>query len=403
LTKIDLIMPVPLHSSLRLVQLLALQIAAATVCASAQAKSTPPAEIAREQSPAVVVIEPMDESGRALAQGSGFIATPSGAVITNLHVVRGAARVRVKLPGGDVYQTSDLVDFDADKDIAILKIKGFRLPTVRLGDSDRAEVGEPVVVISSPEGLINSLTTGVISGVRRLETHRVFQITAPISQGSSGGAVFDSAGTVIGITTYILRSGQNINFALPVNYARGMIADEPKMTLASLPQPAPTAAAVNSDEDEIAGEVNTAARRKLGRVPHEPMFTRPDEALGFFYRMVGGVGLLRLRDVLDLTRTAALVKSGETSETERYSIEYLSFFTGVGFNFRKQDKLLESVEMLVNWSVSDLERNFGQKYKRRTIDGRTVLEYKRSEDGRLIQAFQDENKNIRIVRFLRAK
>lgn len=383
--------------------MLALQFAAANVCASAQSRSTPPAEIAREQSPAVVVIEPVDESGRALAQGSGFIATPSGAVITNLHVVRGAARVRVKLPGGDVYQTSDLVDFDADKDIAILKIKGFRLPVVRLGDSDRAEVGDPVVVISSPEGLINSLTTGVISGVRRLETHRVFQITAPISQGSSGGALFDSAGAVIGITTYILRSGQNINFALPVNYARGMIADEPKMTLASIPQPAPAAVAVLSDEDEIAGEVNTAARQKLGRVPHEPMFTRPDEALGFFYRMVGGVGLLRLRDVLDLTRTAALLKSGETSETERYSIEYLSFFTGVGFNFRKQDKLLESVEMLVNWSVADLERNLGQKYKRRTIEGRTVLEYKRSEDGRVIQAFQDENKNIRIVRFLRAK
>ncbi|MBX3277196.1 MAG: serine protease [Acidobacteria bacterium] len=397
-------MPVLLRSILCLFSMLALQLAAASVCASAQARSTPPSEIAREQSPAVVVIEPVDESGRALAQGSGFIATPSGAVITNLHVVRGAARVRVKLPGGDVYQTSDLVDFDADKDIAILKIKGFRLPTVRLGDSDRAEVGEPVVVISSPEGLINSLTTGVISGVRRLETHRVFQITAPISQGSSGGAVFDSAGAVIGITTYILRSGQNINFALPINYARGMIADEPKMTLASLPQPAPVAAAaVNSDEDEIAGEVDTAARRKLGRVPHEPMFTRPDEALGFFYRMVGGVGLLRLHDVLDLTRTAALVKSGETSETERFTIEYLSFFTGVGFNFRKQDKLLESVEMLVNWSVSDLERNLGPKYKRKTIDGRTVLEYKRSEEGRLIQAFQDENKNIRIVRFLRAK
>lgn len=376
-------------------------------CAQAAAQtrtSKPPAEIAREQSPAVVVIEPTDDAGRPLAQGSGFIVTPNGAIVTNLHVIRGAKNVRVKLPGGDIYQTSDLIDFDADKDIAILKIKGFQLPTVRLGNSDRTEVGEPVVVISSPEGLTNSLTTGVLSGVRRLETHRVFQITAPISQGSSGGALFDSAGAVIGITTYILRSGQNINFALPINYARGMIGDQPRTTLAAIPYAPPTPTTTSeSTEDEIAGEVNTAARRRLGRVSHEPMFTRPDEAMGFFYRMVDGMGRLRLREVEDLSRTAAFIKSDETIEIERYTIQFLSFHTGIGFNFRKQDKVLDSVEMLVDWSLADLERSFGQKYKSRTIDGRKILEFKRTEDGRQIVAYLDENSNFRVIRFVRSK
>ena len=368
-----------------------------------------PAEIAREQSQAVVIVEPTDANGRALAQGSGFIVTPNGAIVTNFHVIRGAARIRVKLQSGDVYQTSDLIDVDQDKDIAILKIKGFKLPTVKLGDSDRTEVGESVVVISSPEGLSNSLTTGVLSGVRRLETYRVFQITAPISQGSSGGALFNSSGAVIGITTYILRSGQNINFAVPINYARGMISDESRLTLSSLPAaPAaptpmsalPSAPTIPEETDEISTEVRAATRPRLGRTAHEPMFTRLDEAMGFFYRVVDGVMRYNQREVEDLTRTAALVKSSETAQAYQLTVKYLSFNIGAAFNFRKQDGLLESVDMLFNWSLADLDRNYGNKYKRRTIDGRKVLEYKRTEDGHHIQAFIDENSNVRVVKFL---
>ncbi|MGH9850977.1 MAG: S1C family serine protease, partial [Blastocatellia bacterium] len=200
--------------------------------------SKSPSEIAREQSKAVVVLEALDERGSVLGQGSGFIVTPGGAVVSNLHVVQGAAMVRVKLPNGDAYKTADLVEVDDAKDIVVVKIKGFKLPVVTLGDSDKAEVGEQVVAISSPEGLTNSISTGVISGVRRFDTHRVFQLTAPISNGSSGGALFNSNGEVIGIITYLFKSGQNINFAVPINYARGLIGDQATKTLAQL-QPAP--------------------------------------------------------------------------------------------------------------------------------------------------------------------
>src|SRR5215467_13890014 len=214
------------------ITLLALFIPASVFAQNQALKS--PSEIAREQSKAVVIIEALDERGSVTGQGSGFIVTPQGAVVTNLHVVQGAASLRVKLPGGDAYKTTDLVDVDDAKDIAIVKIKGFKLPLVTLGDSDKAETGEAVIAISSPEGLVNSISTGVISGVRRFDTHRVFQITAPISQGSSGGALFNSGGEVIGVITSLLKSGQNINFAVPINYARGMIGDQPSKTLADL-------------------------------------------------------------------------------------------------------------------------------------------------------------------------
>ena len=82
-----------------------------------------PKEIAREISQAVVVLEAVDEAGGVIGQGSGFLVSPNGAIVSNLHVVQGAAMVRVKLPSGDVYKTVDVVEFDDAKDIVILKIK----------------------------------------------------------------------------------------------------------------------------------------------------------------------------------------------------------------------------------------------------------------------------------------
>src|SRR5262247_3107448 len=235
----------------------------ASVFAQSQGLKSP-SDIAREQSKAVVIIEAMDARGSVTGQGSGFIVTPQGAVVTNLHVVQGASSLRVKLPGGDAYKTSDLIDVDDAKDIAIVKVKGFKLPVVTLGDSDRAENGEAIVAISSPEGLVNSISTGVISGVRRFDTHRIFQITAPISNGSSGGALFNPSGEVIGVITYLLKSGQNINFAVPINYARGMIGDQASKTLADLrplnkltegAKPSPSLADTVESTEQIDGQL----------------------------------------------------------------------------------------------------------------------------------------------------
>lgn len=378
--------------------------------ASAQTKSTKsPGEIAREQSKAVVIIEALDERGSVIGQGSGFIVTSSGAVVSNLHVVQGSAMVRVKLPNGDAYKTADLVDVDDAKDIVIIKVKGFKLPTITLGDSDKAETGDSIVAISSPEGLVNSLTTGVISGVRRLDTHRVFQITAPISQGSSGGALFNSNGEVIGIVTYLLKSGQNINFAVPINYARGMISDEARTSLAKLkPLPAKQevvnpASEIYDTDQQIQNQVTAATRGKLGLNSQEPVFVRPDEALALFYRMVGGVGLYTIKEVTDLTRTAALVKTKDTDEAEEYTIKYLSFYSGLAMTFNKPDRLLTSVELLVTWSTEDLKNTFGEKFKKRTVGNQKVLDYGKLPTGQTMVAILDGNGNVRSVRFAKAR
>jgi len=383
----------------------------AAISVSAQGTKTP-SEIARQQSPAVVIVEALDDRGSVIGQGSGFIVTPNGAVISNLHVMSGAAGLRVKLPNGDVYKTTDLVDVDEAKDIAIVKIKGFKLPTVTLGDSDKAETGDSIVAISSPEGLVNSLTTGVISGVRRLDTHRVFQITAPISPGSSGGALFNSNGELIGIVTYLLKSGQNINFAVPINYARGMISDQVTTSLAQL-QPLASTPAKKEDERRTADiydtdqpiqtQITVATRGKLGRTPQEPVFVRPDEALAVFNRLVEGIGITTIQEAGELLRTAALVKTKDTDAIEEYTIKYLSFYTGLSFSFSKPGRLLDSVELLVTWSVGDLKNTYGSKFKTRTVAGQKILEFGKTATGKQLIAVMDGNGNVRSVRFIRTK
>ena len=370
----------------------------------------PVVAIAREQAPAVVLIEALDEQGQVLGQGSGFVVTGVGTVVTNLHVLRGAARIQVRLASGDLYQTTELIDMDEVRDLALVRIRGYGLPTVTLGDSDTVEVGEPVVVISSPSGLTNSLSTGILSGVRRLETHRIFQMTAPIGQGSSGGALFDSQGRVIGVVTYRLQGGQNLNFAIPINYVRGLIRDEPTMPLSRLRDSADLAAlktvpppTVNSVGQGVSVDdpLVPVSRAKRGATPLDPMFPRPDEALALFYRFVDGIGRTRFDEVLELTRTAELVQTAQDGLTESHTIRHLSYHHGVTLHFALPDRLLTTVDLLVNWTLDDLRNTFGPKFKRRTLGAQSILDYGRLETGRSLVALLDGSGNIRTLRFSR--
>lgn len=176
-------------------------------------------DIARESS-SVVYIEVYDEKHMYLGYGSGFIVSPEGKVLTNYHVIDNARYATVTLENGTKYEVEGVLNYDAKKDIAILKLKNSGiLKAVRLGNSDSLKVGSEIVAIGSPMGYKNTVSTGIISGFRESEIRsgQDMQISAPITSGSSGGALFDMQGEVVGIT-YAGRDGAaNINFAIPVN------------------------------------------------------------------------------------------------------------------------------------------------------------------------------------------
>ena len=148
-----------------------------------------PKEILKLYGPAVVRIEVVKDQV-AKGHGTGFIVSPDGLIITNYHVMQKAFPAYVKLASGEIYDRIDVVEWDPRRDLAVIKIPGFNLSTVIFGDSDRIEVGSPVVVIGNPLELDLSISSGLISGIRVKEGHRQVQISAAISPGSSGSPVY---------------------------------------------------------------------------------------------------------------------------------------------------------------------------------------------------------------------
>ena len=168
-------------------------------------------------------------------QGSGVIVDATGVFVTNLHVVRGDTTASVKLANGDVYDDVAVVDVDERKDLVLLKIKAFGLVPAVLGNSDQEQAGDRVILIGSPRGLEQSVSDGLISGVRDSgEGYRLFQTSAAASPGSSGGGMFNEFGELIGIVSSKLMNGENLNFGIPVNYMRGLLSGQSRMTLAEL-------------------------------------------------------------------------------------------------------------------------------------------------------------------------
>jgi len=178
-------------------------------------------DIYKKNSPTTVFIK-TDAAG-----GSGFLASSSGIVVTALHVLDGASRVAVKTSAGDIYDQVSVVAKDARRDIAILKIPGFNLPSVELGNSDSLVPGDRLTVLGNPlalDELRNSVSDGILSGVRDLgEGFKLLQMTAPVSAGNSGGPVFSPDGKVVGVVLFKLVKGESLNFAIPINYVRGLL------------------------------------------------------------------------------------------------------------------------------------------------------------------------------------
>jgi len=174
-------------------------------------------KIYKENGPSVVVVVAIDHGGQLMSQGSGFVVREDGAVVTNYHVISRATDIKVKI-GPKILDIEGVLYVDLDNDLAILKMEGKGFPTVRLGDADRLLVGEKIYVIGSPQGLENTISEGILSGIREISPkRRILQMTAPISPGSSGGPVFNAKGEVVGIATFLIEENQNLNFALPIN------------------------------------------------------------------------------------------------------------------------------------------------------------------------------------------
>ena len=176
-------------------------------------------QIAKKALDATVLLVMEDINGELLGLGSGFF-VQTNQIATNLHVIEGAARGTAKRVGQKTeYTIEGFTMMDKKNDLAILQVSGSDVQPLPLGDSDTVEIGEPVYVAGNPKGFLEgTFSDGVISAVRGDSTDKLFQMTAPISSGSSGGPVLNGRGEVIGVSVATFRGGQNLNFAIPSNH-----------------------------------------------------------------------------------------------------------------------------------------------------------------------------------------
>lgn len=158
-------------------------------------------------------------------QGSGFIVSSDGTILTNAHVVDGATSVVVKLNDRREYDAK-VIGVDKQSDVAVLKIDAKNLPTVKIGDPNKLKVGEWVIAIGSPFGLENTVTSGIVSAKSRALPGSNYvpfiQTDVPVNPGNSGGPLFNMKGEVVGINSQIFsRSGgyMGLSFAIPIDVA----------------------------------------------------------------------------------------------------------------------------------------------------------------------------------------
>lgn len=162
--------------------------------------------------------------------GSAVVIDPDGFLVTNFHVVADAADIRVQLADGQI-TSADVVGYDAETDLAVLKVDLGVLPAIPLGRSDQLRIGDVVLAIGNPYGLTKTVTQGIVSATGRgqmgLTTFENFiQTDAAINEGNSGGALINARGELVGINTAVLAqdiSTEGISFAIPVDLVRGVV------------------------------------------------------------------------------------------------------------------------------------------------------------------------------------
>jgi serine protease Do len=198
--------------------------------AAASATDLDPAALFAKASPAVVCIEVMNSDYQKQGQGSGFLVSSDGMVVTNYHVMRSGRKGLVRFGDDKAFPVVAVLAQDKKKDLAVLKINGSDMPYLQLLPEElKPAIGTRAFAIGTPAGYTNTLSEGLLSGLRDQEDRSVVQTTAAISSGSSGGPLMDARARVIGVNTYVhveqsgARVIENLNFAVSSKHVREIV------------------------------------------------------------------------------------------------------------------------------------------------------------------------------------
>jgi S1-C subfamily serine protease len=193
----------------------------APTCALAQAgEDLKTDQVYAKVLPSIMTLTADDGHGTILT-GTGFLWGRDGMAVTAYHVIKDAKSVVAKFSTGESFEVSGLVDSDAQRDIAIVRVKAFGRPMISGNPADPV-VGEKACLVGAPRGLEFAISDGIVSQIQTIEGIKQFQFTCPASPGNSGGPLLNGQGEVIGVCDWQRTDGQNLNFAVPISYVMGL-------------------------------------------------------------------------------------------------------------------------------------------------------------------------------------
>lgn len=228
---------------------------------SGTAQAATPEHIYAQAAPSVVMVEVLNTQGEIAAQGSGVV-TGAGIVITPCHVAQAGQHLRVW--HAHTPFTATVGYADAQRDLCQVRAPKLPAPPVTRGSMKPLTVGQPVYVISAPQGLGLTFTAGIISALRPALGSYVIQTDAAVSPGSSGGGLFDRAGRLIGMPSFQLQEGQQLNFALPVDWIFE-VTRQPAGKAGHVPAPDTTSPEVEQRAAALRAKKDWAGLVKLGQ------------------------------------------------------------------------------------------------------------------------------------------
>jgi Trypsin-like peptidase domain len=333
-------------------------------------------DLYRSASPSVVLIETYGDDGKVAATGSGFLVGASGEILTNYHVIAHTKRATVRLANDDAYDDVLVLDIDKRKDIALIKIKAVGLPFLKLGRSGSVQIGDKLYALGNPLGVFqNTFSDGILSGIRQMDGYKLFQLSAPISRGSSGSPVFNSTGEVVGIIESTVEEGQNINFAVPIDYAIGMLDSKQTQSLESIYEPEENAPAATEVVQQTSAPTPSEALKS-------DIFTYVGTKIGIWTKEDAEIELGPSIDRRDLVLNNAV-----TGDIYKYKCPPSGFGTvelSIDRNSKKLTAAYFYYASVVTWSA--VRQKLGKNYKKIKL-----------QNGRPGYLYQFQNRQVFIV------
>ncbi|MGI8545436.1 MAG: S1C family serine protease, partial [Aridibacter sp.] len=332
-------------------------------------KKLTPREIAQQTLPSTVLLVMNNSETEEIKSGSGFFVAED-VVVTNFHVIKNTTEGYAKIYGQEkIYEILGIIGLDEENDLALLKIKGIKGKPLKLNTDDSIAIGDEVFAVGNPKGLEGTFSQGIVSSIRKTDTKNLLQITASISSGSSGGAILDEKGDVVGVAVGAIESGQSLNFAIPVLLLRNLMSKKNLLkSLASYQVGSKSKKSVESGSNKL-------PETKFPKT--KPTETKPsklqENTLNWTsLKMFGRVSSTKT-DYYLLTEKFGELVIGEPVATsiERFNLE--------GYRIFNEDVVFKKEGLEETYSKSDFDK-FGKKEFPFTTRTEYFYDYKKNQE-----------------------